>query len=55
MFRGTNSIPQNIPHIKIECEEYFKIFHGILSVSQNIIMDLNINIITERNANNIWI
>ena len=41
---GTNNIPWNnlnISHIQFECGKYMRLFHGILSVSQNNIMDLN--------------
>ena len=41
MFCGTKSIPQNIPPIQTECREYPGIFYGVLSVPQNIVMDLN--------------
>ena len=40
MFCGTDSIPQNIPLIQTECEEYKRIFHRILSVPENIVMDI---------------
>ena len=29
------------PHIQFECRTYLGIFHGILSVPQNIVMDMN--------------
>ena len=41
MFCGTKNIPQNTPHIKTKCGEYPRICHGILSVPQNIVMNLN--------------
>jgi hypothetical protein len=28
-------------HIQIECEKYMRMFHGIFSIPQNIVMDLN--------------
>ena len=31
----------NIPNIQTKCGEYLRILHGILSVPQNIVMDLN--------------
>ena len=34
----TNNIVWNIPHIQIECGEYFA---NILSIPHNIVMDLN--------------
>ena len=41
MFYGTNKISQDIPHIQTKCGKYLGISHKILSVSQNIVMDLN--------------
>ena len=40
---GTDNISQNIPHVQTGCEEYTKIFYRILSVPQNIVMNLNNN------------
>ena len=38
---GTDNIPHNISHIQTECGKYLGIFCGMLSVSQNIVMNLN--------------
>ena len=40
-FMDTNNISWNIPNIQIDCEEYLRIFHGILLVSQNIVVDVS--------------
>ena len=40
MFSGTKNIPHNTTHIKTKCREYPRIWHGILSVPQNIVMNL---------------
>ena len=40
-FMDTNNISWNIPNIQIDCEEYLSIFHGILLVSQNIVVDVS--------------
>ena len=37
MLRGTYNSLQNIRHIRTECKEYSK----VLSIPQNIVMDLN--------------
>ena len=49
MFCGTDNIPRNTPHIQTECEEYPRIFHEILSVPQNTVMNLN-NVMNYRSA-----
>ena len=44
MFGGTDNISHNILggfHIQYEYAKYIEIFCGILSVPQNIVMDLN--------------
>ena len=44
IFCGTDSISESIPrysHIQTGCGKYFRIFHGVLSVPHNIVMDLN--------------
>ena len=40
MFCVTESVPQNVPHIETECEEYPLIFRKILSVPHNIVMNM---------------
>jgi hypothetical protein len=41
MFCGTDNIAQNISHIEFEYGKYSLIFHEILSIPRNIVMDLN--------------
>ena len=41
VFCGIDNILRIILHIQIEYGEYIGIFYGILSVLQNIVMDLN--------------
>ena len=50
LFRGTINILHNIPHIQIECGKYFRIFCRILSVPQNIVMNL-INVMENAKLN----
>ena len=41
MFCGVDSFPQNIPHIQTKCGKHSVLLCGILSIPQNIVMDLN--------------
>lgn len=41
MFYGTHNIPWYIPRIQTKCGKYGKILHEIVSVPQNIVMELN--------------
>jgi hypothetical protein len=41
MFCGTDNTPQKKIHIQPKHGEYSRIFHGILSVPHNIVMDPN--------------
>ena len=41
LFGGTGNIPQNILHVQYECGEHPGLFFGILSISHNIVMDMN--------------
>jgi hypothetical protein len=45
MLCENDNIPHNIFHIQTACGKYPGIFHGILSLPHNIVMDL-INVMT---------
>jgi hypothetical protein len=51
MFRKTDNIMWNVPHVKYECEEYI---HIILPVPRNIVMDLNNVMMMDRNDGFWW-
>ena len=54
MFCGTGNIPQNIPHIQFEYGNHSTIFHEILWVPRNIVMNLN-NVMNQRTWRNMRI
>lgn len=53
MFCGTNNIPGYSKHAE-RMWEYLRILHGQLSVSQNIVMDLN-DVLCDHKKHNIYL